>query len=547
MKKFTLLSFIFTILCSNAFSLNFFDNEPAEILAEKIVEEMTPEEMLGQLLMLTFQGTRPDNYFKRWITERKLGGVKIFGWNGKDAMQLGENIGNLQDLAAKQRFSIPLFISTDQEGGWVRHVSDRTIETPGNMALGAGNKIEDAYLAGYYIAKELSILGINMNFAPTVDIMYNTDSRIIGTRAFSADPYVTSHMAIAFFKGHEKFSVISTAKHFPGHGRCAEDSHGKLPSILADFPTLLETDLIPYKFLINENIPMIMSGHISYPNITQTNDPASLSPFILKKVLRDDLGFKGVIITDDLLMHGATKKGVSENDIPIEALRSGNDIILMSYNEKLYDYTWKKALDLYYKDNDFQKSIKESAKRVILLKLNYLKKDNSVTLSPDPKEIEEKLPLKEAEDFIVTNTSRSITVLKKELTPKPDDKILLVGRYKAFFQEGLDQFPNSGKYFFLKQYTEAGKDSIYREINKIADKYDTIIFEISDTDMLDIAQRLENFHHKMILITTSNVATIKRANFTPTTIAIYSINNLSFRAGFQVLNGNFTGQGVLVF
>lgn len=547
MTKSKSLIFLCILLLSKGFCLNFYDKEDPDLLAEKIINEMTLEELLGQVFMLTYEDENPNSYFYNWLKDKKLGGVKIFGKNGKDAVGLGENIAKFQAIAAEQRFSIPLFVSTDQEGGWVRHVSDKTIKTAGNMAIAASNSIEDAYLAGYYIAKELKTLGINMNYAPTVDLMINTDSRIIGTRSFSSDPYLTSQLAIAFFKGHEELNVISTAKHFPGHGRCAEDSHGKLPSILIDYNTLLETDLVPYKYLINEEIPVIMSGHVNYPNISNSKDPASLSEYLLKDLLRKELGFKGVVITDDLLMYGATKQGVSEMDIPLEALKSGNDIILMSFNQRVYDHTWNKALALLKSDEDFKKQIKESVKRILLLKINYLKKDDAVPLYPDTNLIENTLPLKEAEDFTITNTLKSVTVLKNNLKPKTNDRILLVGRYKAFFDEGTNEFPKAERYFFTRQYTNLAKQKTYNKIFSLAQNYDIIIFEISDNDMLEIANRLNSYHDKMMTIVTSHVASIKKANFAATSIAIYSINDLSFKAGFQVLNGKHKGEGVLVF
>ena len=171
----------------------------------------------------------------------------------------------MQRSAADTRLGIPLFIATDQEGGWVRHVKSKTSITPGNMAIGASGLPYDAYWSGYYIGQELKSIGINMNFAPTVDVYSNIDAHVIGPRAFSQDPLETAQLALAYFKGMEETGVVSTAKHFPGHGNAAEDSHGILPRIDISFDTLWERELLPYRYLIDRDLPTVMSGHLSLP------------------------------------------------------------------------------------------------------------------------------------------------------------------------------------------------------------------------------------------------------------------------------------------
>jgi beta-N-acetylhexosaminidase len=138
--------------------------------------------------MLGWVGAEPSPLIMDWIRNRNIGGVKIFGWNTGDTLKLAETVGELQKNALTTQFGIPLLVATDQEGGLVRHVKGATSETPGNMAIGASGRPIDAYWSGYYIGRELSLLGINMNFAPTVDLYTNRDSTLIGPRSFSADP-----------------------------------------------------------------------------------------------------------------------------------------------------------------------------------------------------------------------------------------------------------------------------------------------------------------------------------------------------------------------
>ena len=155
--------------------------EPA-VLAGRMASEMNDDELLGQLFFLTYSGDRPDPDFLYWVRERKIGGVKIFGWNAENLGRLSMSISALQGEASKKPRRIPLIIAPDQEGGWVLHVKGTSSVTPGNLAIGSSGFIHDAYETGFYLGQELAALGINMNFAPTVDIY--TDLGQCRPRAF---------------------------------------------------------------------------------------------------------------------------------------------------------------------------------------------------------------------------------------------------------------------------------------------------------------------------------------------------------------------------
>ncbi|MDR2370678.1 MAG: glycoside hydrolase family 3 protein, partial [Treponema sp.] len=183
------------------FSLSFSD--PSSGLspaahAAALTDAMSDEEALAQTFMFGWVGAEPSPLIIDWIRGRKIGGVKIFGWNTGDTRLLARTVGELQQASLAGPLGIPLLVATDQEGGLVRHVKGDTSETPGNMAIGASGYPRDAYLAGYYIGKELAALGINMNFAPAVDLYTNRDSVLIGPRAFGNDPVKTGILGAAF-------------------------------------------------------------------------------------------------------------------------------------------------------------------------------------------------------------------------------------------------------------------------------------------------------------------------------------------------------------
>ena len=286
-------------------TVNFWSQLPNDQLAQQITDEMTDSELLAQTFMFGWAGEEPPELLYQWV-ERGLGSVKVFGWNTDDIYLVAKSISGLQHEAAEGRFQIPLFVATDQEGGWIRHVKGDTSITPGNMAIGAGGYPVDAWKTAYYISREIKALGINMNFAPTVDLFTDHDSSIIGTRSFGDDPDKTGILGAAFVSGSEAAGVISTAKHYPGHGDTSIDSHGKLPVINIDFDTFKNRELTPYLYLIKEKVPAVMSGHLSFPLIETSGAPASLSHYFLTDLLRNQLGYEGLIITDDMMMVGAT-------------------------------------------------------------------------------------------------------------------------------------------------------------------------------------------------------------------------------------------------
>jgi beta-N-acetylhexosaminidase len=320
--KTRLLGFLF-LLSFPLFSLSFNGTGDINELALRLTNEMSDEQALAQTFMLGWVGAEPSPLIMDWIRNRNIGGVKIFGWNTDDTRKLAETVGNLQKNAVASGFGIPLFVATDQEGGLVRHVKGATSETPGNMAIGASGRPMDAYWSGYYIGRELSLLGINMNFAPTVDLYTNRDSTLIGPRSFGSDPVQAGILGAAFAKGHRAMGVIATAKHYPGHGDTDLDSHGVLPKIYASFELLWERELLPYRLLTKEELPAIMSGHLAFPNSQAGETPASLSSWFLKDILRDKIAYRGLIITDDLMMNGATEFAGSLSRAAKQALQIG--------------------------------------------------------------------------------------------------------------------------------------------------------------------------------------------------------------------------------
>ena len=525
---------------------SFNDDVSEDRLVESIIQEMTPEEILGQVFFLGYLGKEPSRHLMSWIREGRVGGVKIFTRNVANLTSLATSIREIQKLALANRFQIPLLIATDQEGGWVRHIRSGSSVSPGNMALGASGKPGDAFETGYYLGLELRYLGINMNFAPTVDVYSNPSATVIGPRAFSSDPELTGLMALAYFKGMKKAGIICTAKHYPGHGDTDKDSHGYLPEVNVPFETLWNRDLLPYRFLIKEGIPAIMSGHLAFPRVLGDNLPATLSSYFLKQVLREKLGFQGVVVTDDLEMYGAHRNRLDVPSVSAESLRAGNDMILLSHTPYLQDQTWDRLIGLMKRDRGFRVQVEEATRRILKMKLRYLKRGFPVL--PDIETVKQKIPLSQAQEFFFNSSFRAVTMLRDKgipFRPKNGEKILLVGQIKQFFREGLRRFPRAEVYEFSFTPWEWSQLKDRREAARRARQFDTVIFCLTNQNSLEVLKALESYKGTLIVISSLTPSYLAQVPWVTSALAVYGMGGDSFRAGFSVLVGDFEAEGTL--
>jgi len=528
-------------------ALNFNDDSPPKELAAALEKAMTDEQALAQVFMLGWVGAEPSPLIMDWIRTRNIGGVKIFGWNTADTKLLAQTVGILQEASLRGPFNIPLLIATDQEGGWIRHVKGNTSETPGNMAIGASGFPRDAYLAGFYIGKELALLGINMNFAPTVDLFTNRSSILIGPRSFGSDPVKVGILGAAFMKGQLAAGVIPTAKHFPGHGDTGLDSHGVLPKIDLKFEELWDRELVPYRMLSLEGLPAIMSGHLAFPATKAASVPASLSPWFLKDVLRDKIGYKGLVVTDDLMMNGATLWAGTLSRTAKQALVAGNDIIMFSTTPLLYDPVWTQLLSAMKEEKDFNARVRDAARRVLELKLNFLRGKNKVAYIPDPERAAKELPDPQGAEFFLNLASRSVTVVKPEkpesifpVTKENSGRILLAGRYVEFFNSGRAAFPGASLYSFK----EADAAS---EFPSYARNADTVIFCLAEALDLQVLRSIQYLNKKVIVLSVLNPVYLENIPWVSAAIAVYSYAHESFAAGFSVITGRISARGILPY
>ena len=274
---------------------------------------------------------------------------------------------------------IPMFISIDQEGGRVARIkklSDTEVTTiPAMYKLGLTKDEELAYEVGKVVGEELRALNINMDFAPVLDIYSNPENTVIGDRAFGSTAEIVSNMALSFSQGLESTGVISVYKHFPGHGDTYEDSHNTLPIITKTKEELMELELIPFKDAIEIGADVIMVGHLAVPSITGNSMPASLSKEVITELLKKELGFNGIVITDALNM-GALTEQYTEEEIYINAINAGIDILLMpEFDNQTIEIILKGVEEGTIKVEE----INDSVEKILELKYNKLFQENKYT------------------------------------------------------------------------------------------------------------------------------------------------------------------------
>ena len=567
--KKSLICFLFGVFCLNCFAeqtvnllssekkysdnlpenIDFWSDYPSDVLARAIVERMTDSELYSQILMFGWAGAEPSELLYQWV-DRGLGSVKVFGWNTDDIYLVAKSISSLQKRSSNNRFNIPLFVATDQEGGWVRHVKGDTLITPGNMAIGASGYPYDSWYSAYYISKEIKALGINLNFAPTVDLYTNHDSQIIGSRSFGEDPEKSGILGAAFASGSIAAGVIPTVKHFPGHGDTSVDSHGKLPVIDIDYETFKNRELIPFLYLIKEGVPAVMSGHLSFPNIDKSGAPASLSKYFLTDILRNQLNYDGLIITDDMMMVGATAYAGSLSNAFKMAIEAGNDIILSSTTARLNESLWYKNLDLMATDSSFKEAIKQSAYRVIKTKLDYFKGGNAAPLYPNPDTIDQFVPDKEGEKFFLEQACRSISVYKGESVPlklAENERVLFVGSLFSFFGESKKRYPNGGEFRFSHETGPNETQWVIDNLPGVAKNFDTIVICVSSDRHEKIANSLKALNKKVIVLSLVHPSTIKSLSWVDTILMGYSASEYTLKALLGVLSGEFEPIGTVPF
>lgn len=293
---------------------------------------------VGQMLMVGFQGLEAPQHILDWLAEGKIGGVILFARNAESPEQVANLCKQLHQSA-----KYPILIGIDQEGGSVTRLRDGFIESPGAMALSATGDEIITEKTSKILAEEMATVGINWTFAPAVDITYNKDNPTVGVRSFGSDKETVSQFASATVRGFQSGNVAACAKHFPGLGDTAIDTHLALATL--DFPLeqVIFNDLLPYRVALDSGLATIMTTHTVIPEL-DSDFPATLSPVVINKLLRDELGFEGVVTTDCMEMKAiADNFGTGES--AVLAMLAGVDIVLFSHTKDMQETAYRAMIE----------------------------------------------------------------------------------------------------------------------------------------------------------------------------------------------------------
>ena len=334
----------------------------------KIMDDMTIHQKIGQRFICWIEGKELGQQAAE-LVRQGAAGIILYPWNIEDPEQVRQLTASLQRAARNGDPPIGFFVSVDQEGG--RVAAFRFRETTKLAPAFYWSRYEDprfvtatAFIAG----REIRDLGCNMNFAPVLDLYAAADSTIIGDRSMGIDPATVGELGIAYLQGARQAEIIPVIKHFPGHGSSTVDSHGRLPVVDLPEDELLARDFLPFRTAVQAGAEALMTAHVLYPQI-DPEYPATLSKRILRDLLRDRYGFKGVIVSDGMAM-GALAENFTVSDTLKLMIEAGLDLILVHSRYDLVDLKLE-MLRLLYRGEITEAQIDEGVERILKLKLRY--------------------------------------------------------------------------------------------------------------------------------------------------------------------------------
>ncbi len=339
-------------------------------MVDDILSQMTLEEKVGQMFLVSTDSldydaeTAVTDQMKERLARYHIGGIIYFSFNIKDRDQISSFIKE-----AQKDNKIPLFTAVDEEGGSVARIANTegmgvTI-FPSMAEIGKSGDPNSAYALGQTLAQDLSELGFNVDFAPVADIVTNTENTEIGDRSFGSDPELVSQFVSQEVKGLQENGVSSTLKHFPGQGDTSEDTHRGYVDLETSIDRLREVEFLPFQAGIEAGADFVMVSHVSVKAVTGQEVPASLSKLMISDILRDELRYDGIVITDALNMKSITKF-YDSGQAALKAVKAGADMILMPDD---MEEAFQELLDAVKRGSIDESRIEESVKRILTVKI----------------------------------------------------------------------------------------------------------------------------------------------------------------------------------
>lgn len=496
---------------------------------EVLLSRMSLEDKVGQLMMVGFPGKAVDPAITELVRGYRVGGVCVFGRNIASAVQIGRLNDEVRALMAD---SVPPFIAVDQEGGNVVRLSDGNLVLPGNMVLGASRQPELAYEAGLAQGEDLRRLGFNMNLAPVLDVNSNPLNPVIGIRSFGDDVGLVSEMGARFVAGQQAAHIVTVAKHFPGHGAVDADSHKSLPIVRA--PVLqVRQQLKPFKAAMEAGLDGLMTAHIATPTLTGDELPATLSPRVLGGVLRDELQFKGLVITDELEMDAIDRRyGVGR--AAVLAVVAGADMVLIPWRLEKKEEVWAALIEASRSGELPRARLDEAVRRILTVKIAR------GLFEPLPP-LETRLALLgEKRDLANRIASAGVTLLRTKpgLFPvQAEKRVAVISTEASLIASMAKRFPHLTSLLVPAIPAAKMRDELKLQARALAEGADVVVVAVTNSRQLELVTNASLSGKPVITVVLGLPYLAAQAHESKVVLATYSYREAATEAAAQAIAG----------
>ncbi len=518
------------------------------------INSMTLSQKIGQMMMVGFPSDQIDGHFKEIVGRYKAGNIILFTRNLKKKRDIA-NLNREIQAFMMEHIGIPALISTDQEGGMVTRLPGEATFLSGHMAIAATTDPENAYRIGQIAGRELRALGINMNLAPVLDVNNNSANPVIGVRSFGEDPQWVAEYGTKFLQGLQQAGIITTAKHFPGHGDTMVDSHLDLPCIPHPLERLETVEFLPFQAAIRAGVDAIMSAHILFPALEPQKVPATLSKNILTGLLREKMGFGGVVITDCLEMQAiATYFGTAQG--AMRAIKAGADLVCVSHTLELQIETAEEIRKAVISGEIPEARIDEAVARILALKERYGILNNPY---PDEQAVARVVGCDEHINLAESISTKSITVVKntENLVPVRESDVFVISPEPASLTIVEDESKRQTLFTEVVARGLGGigasipldpTEEVIEELVNRAKKHALIIIGTYNANLYlgqqELVTRLGE-QGKVVAVSLRNPYDLETFPEITAYLCAYEYTPLSVKSLLKVLKGEVPGQGKL--
>ena len=506
------------------------------LLFSAVFAQSRPEDLVGRLLLMGFRG---DKAPIEQLGLFKPAGFIFYPSNITSTIHTKELISSLQAAA-----DYPLLFALDQEGGpfSAYRVDDATV-FPSNMAIAATKNMDFARQKGKLIGQELAYIGFNLDFSPVVDVNINPDNPIIGMRSFGANVSTVAAYSMSLFKGLDESGVAAVAKHFPGHGDTVSDSHIALPIVTGSRERLERVELAPFKAMIAAGVPAIMTAHVIFSEFDK-DYPATLSKIVLTDLLRNELGFKGLIITDHMDMN-AIAANYGAGEAAILSILAGADLVLIGYREEKQVEVYNALLGAVKSGRIPESRLRDAIAHSSQIARNYPVNNNP----PLPNyQLNKNAAQAQALNAVTLLTNDAVLPIKK------DSNLLVISPYIKRIKAVPDLAARLANYYSVERLDVSISPS-QDEINlaiEVADKADVIVLASYhfrgnfSSELIGLEQKLMQTGKPLVVVALGNPDDIRYFKIKPNAyLATYGFDDSNLTAAARILSGNALPRGKL--